>query len=199
MSDESQPAFIDIVALAGGDESHVFVDMVLNMYRLWAYGNDRDFRLIEPSGTSALRPRGRAKLCIANADWRMLAARENGVHRLIRLPPGGSQRHTSFVGVLVSDSADTAHARRRQRLGRADPLADRPPRAGPGQPPEPASAAGTSWVCWRAISSNSGGKKRDAEHGEPARPADGSGKPAPRAGRSFGADEAVPELDRRLR
>ncbi len=107
MSDDRQPAFIDIVALAGGDESHLFVDMVLNMYRLWAYGNDRDFRLIEPSGTSALRRTGRAKLCIESADWRMLAARENGVHRLIRLPPGGSQRHTSFVGVRVSDSADT--------------------------------------------------------------------------------------------
>ncbi len=107
MSDESQLAFIDIVALAGGDESHVFVDMVLNMYRLWAYGNDRDCRLIELSGASMPRPPGRAKLCIEDTDWQALAARENGVHRLIRLPPGGSQRHTSFVGVRVSDSANT--------------------------------------------------------------------------------------------
>ncbi len=108
MSDESQPAFIDIVALAGGDESHVFVDMVLNMYRLWAYGNYRDCRLIEPSGTAMPRPPGRAKLCIEDTDWRALAARENGVHRLIRLPPE-DRSGTRPSWALGSRTAPTRH------------------------------------------------------------------------------------------
>lgn len=98
--------FIEIVALAGGDESHVFVDIMLNMYRLWAYESYLTFKMIIPGQPPALRLPGRAKLLIEGADWELLASRENGVHRMIRFPPGRTQRHMSFVGVQVSDVVD---------------------------------------------------------------------------------------------
>lgn len=110
MSDLAQEGregcYIDIVALAGGDESHVFVYITLNMYRLWAYEAYLTFRMIEPAHPPALRLPGRAKLLIEDADPELLAARENGVHRMIRFPPGRTQRHMSFVGVQISDRVD---------------------------------------------------------------------------------------------
>jgi protein subunit release factor B len=104
--DHGDGCYIDLLALAGGDESHVFVDIILNMYRLWAYEAYLTFRMIEPTQAPTLRLPGRAKLVIEGADWELLASRENGVHRMIRFPPGKTQRHMSFVGVQVSDRVD---------------------------------------------------------------------------------------------
>jgi peptide chain release factor 2 len=105
--DPTQNCVIDVVALMGGEESHVFVDMMLNMYSLWAYNHHLPFRLLEPAQRAFHRPTERAKLLIEGADWQLLAARENGVHRMIRIPPGKTQRHMSFVGVRVTAEADT--------------------------------------------------------------------------------------------
>ena len=99
--------WIDLMALAGGDESHVFLDMMVVMYSLWAYNHHRPFRMVRPGKGPDGRPTGRASLLIENVAWEWLAARENGVHRMIRIPPGQVQRHMSFVGVRVSGSADT--------------------------------------------------------------------------------------------
>jgi protein subunit release factor B len=101
-----QRCTIDIVALIGGDESHAFVDMMLTMYRLWAYNHHYAIRLLEPAEWKNHNTIGRVKLLIEGADWEMLASRENGVHRIIRIPPGQTQRHMSFVGVRVSDAQD---------------------------------------------------------------------------------------------
>jgi protein subunit release factor B len=104
--DRQEDCYIDIVALHGGDESHVFVDIMLNMYRLWAYESCLTFRSINAASGVGMRLPGRAKLLIEGADRSLLASRENGVHRMIRFPPGRTQRHMSFVGVRVSGSAD---------------------------------------------------------------------------------------------
>ena len=105
--DKPQTCYIDIQALVGGDESHVFLDIMLTIYRRWAYEDYLAFTLLEPAEPTGRRLPGRVKIFIEGADWTLLAARENGVHRMIRVPPGRTQRHMSFVGVRVSDSADT--------------------------------------------------------------------------------------------
>lgn len=99
---------IDIVALAGGDESVTFVDMLLSMYSLWAYNHHFRFTRVEPRESRNGSAMGRAKLRIVGADAAMLAERENGIHRMIRIPPGKTQRHMSFAAVQVSGSADAA-------------------------------------------------------------------------------------------
>lgn len=104
--DMSQSCYIDIAALAGGDESHLFVDIMRNMYRLWAYEAYLAFRVIDPAQPLGLRLPAQVKLLIDGADREVLASRENGVHRMIRTPPGKTQRHMSFIGVRVSDRAD---------------------------------------------------------------------------------------------
>lgn len=115
--DHSDGCYIDLLALAGGDESHVFVDIMLNMYRLWAYESYLTFRMIEPTRPPSLRLPGRAKLVIEGADRELLASRENGIHRMIRFPPGKTQRHMSFVGVQVSDRADAPLPENRDSWG----------------------------------------------------------------------------------
>lgn len=104
--EQPRGCYIDIVPLAGGDESLVFVDMILSMYSLWAYNHHLPFELIEPRERIYGSTMGRAKLRIVGADPAMLAERENGIHRMIRIPPGKTQRHMSFVAVRVSETAD---------------------------------------------------------------------------------------------
>lgn len=105
--DHREGCYIDLMALAGGNESHAFLDMMVTMYSLWAYNHHHPFRRIDPRQRSDSSLVGWARLLIEGADPLLLAARENGVHRMIRIPPGQDRRHMSFVGIRVSGSADT--------------------------------------------------------------------------------------------
>lgn len=105
--DHHEGCYIDLMALAGGAESHVFLDIMLTQYSLWAYHHDHPYRLIEPVLRPSSPHNGRARLLIEGVDWQTFAARENGVHRMIRIPPRQSRRHMSFVGIRVSGSPDT--------------------------------------------------------------------------------------------
>lgn len=104
--DHPVSCYIDIIALAGGDESITFVDMMLSMYSLWAYNHGFVFTVVEPRKIVDGSVTGRVKLRIAGADPAFLAERENGIHRMIRTPPGKTQRHMSFAAVRVSDTVD---------------------------------------------------------------------------------------------
>ncbi|MDP2800724.1 MAG: PCRF domain-containing protein [Phreatobacter sp.] len=105
-ADQPVSCYIDIVALAGADEGHAFVDMMLNMYRLWAYNHHLHFQVVFPRKLVERGGIDRAKLRIDGADPDMLASRENGVHRMIRTPPGKTQRRMALIGVRVCDAAD---------------------------------------------------------------------------------------------
>lgn len=104
--DRTRSSCIDIVALHGGDESMVFVDMMLTMYSLWAGSQGLPFKVIEPKRTAIGRSAGRARLRIDGVDPAWLGERENGVHSMIRIPEGETRRHMSFVGIRVSRAAN---------------------------------------------------------------------------------------------
>ena len=87
---------IEIIAGAGGRESHAWAEMLLHMYERWAARQSysvtaKEAKLqhavIEMSGTGAER----------------LYA-EHGIHRLVRISPSDPQnrRHISFVAVCVT-------------------------------------------------------------------------------------------------
>jgi protein subunit release factor B len=104
--DRTKRSCIDIVALHGGDESMVFVEMMLTMYSLWAGSLGLSFKVIEPKRTIIGRSVRRARLQIDGVDPAWLGERENGVHSMIRIPEGETRRHMSFVGIRVCGSAN---------------------------------------------------------------------------------------------
>lgn len=104
---DSNNAFVDIQAGAGGTEAQDWAEMLLRMYLRWCEHRGWKTELMEVSGGDVAG--------IKSATFRIegdyaygWAKTEIGVHRLVRKSPFDSdnRRHTSFSSVFVSPEVD---------------------------------------------------------------------------------------------
>ena len=104
---DSNDAFLEINAGAGGTESCDWAAMLARMYVRWAEKRDYKVELIsENSGDEAGIKSVSYKIQGRNAyGW---LKSESGVHRLVRISPfdSNSKRHTSFSSVWVYPDID---------------------------------------------------------------------------------------------
>jgi peptide chain release factor 2 len=99
---DSNDAFVEVNAGAGGTESQDWAEMLLRMYLRWAEAHGYKVEWIEETaGEEAGIKSVTVKVSGLNAyGW---LKTESGVHRLVRISPFDSQsrRHTSFASVWV--------------------------------------------------------------------------------------------------
>ena len=99
---DSNDAFLEIHAGAGGTESQDWADMLRRMYIRWAEQNKFTVTLLEEGiGDEAGIKSATLKISGLNAyGWLKY---ESGVHRLVRISPfdSNARRHTSFASVWV--------------------------------------------------------------------------------------------------
>ncbi len=104
---DSNNAFLEIHAGAGGTESQDWADMLQRMYLRWAEKNGYTATIIEQSpGDEAGIKSATLKIMGHNAyGW---LKSESGVHRLVRISPfdSNARRHTSFASVWVYPIVD---------------------------------------------------------------------------------------------
>ena len=97
---DSNDAFLEIHAGAGGTESQDWAEMLMRMYSRWAEAHSYKVEWIEESpGEEAGIKSATVKVSGSNAfGW---LKTESGVHRLVRISPfdSSSRRHTSFASV----------------------------------------------------------------------------------------------------
>ncbi|MEC7163251.1 MAG: peptide chain release factor 2 [Pseudomonadota bacterium] len=108
---DTNDAFIEVHAGAGGTESQDWASMLLRMYMRWAEKKGFKVALIEQTdGEEAGIKSATVEIKGHNAyGW---AKTESGVHRLVRISPfdSNARRHTSFASVwcypVVDDAID---------------------------------------------------------------------------------------------
>ncbi len=104
---DSNDAFLEIHAGAGGTESQDWADMLRRMYMRWAEKNKMSVSLLEENiGEEAGIKSSTLKIKGLNAyGWLKY---ESGVHRLVRISPfdSNARRHTSFASVWVYPVVD---------------------------------------------------------------------------------------------
>lgn len=104
---DSNDAYFQINAGAGGTEAQDWADMILRMYIRWCEGKGYKISILERSdGEEAGVKSVTLKVCGHQAyGW---LKTENGVHRLVRISPfdSNAKRHTSFASVSVSPVID---------------------------------------------------------------------------------------------
>ncbi len=104
---DTNDAFLEIHAGAGGTESQDWADMLRRMYIRWAEKNGFTVTLLEEGiGDEAGIKSATLKISGINAyGWLKY---ESGVHRLVRISPfdSNARRHTSFASVWVYPVVD---------------------------------------------------------------------------------------------
>ena len=99
---DSNDAYLEVHAGAGGTESQDWTEMLLRMYTRWADQRGHKVELLEESpGEEAGIKSATIRILGANAyGW---LKTESGVHRLVRISPFDSQsrRHTSFASIDI--------------------------------------------------------------------------------------------------
>ncbi len=104
---DTNNAFLDIQAGAGGTEAQDWAEMLLRMYLRW--GERRGFKteLMEASPGDVAGIKSATIKFEGDYAFGWLRT-ETGVHRLVRKSPfdSGNRRHTSFTSVFVSPEVD---------------------------------------------------------------------------------------------
>ena len=104
---DSNDAYLEIHAGAGGTEAQDWAEMLLRMYSRWAENHGYSLELIEESvGDEAGLKSVTIKIGGLRAYGWLKA--ESGVHRLVRISPfdSNARRHTSFASVWVYPVVD---------------------------------------------------------------------------------------------
>ena len=106
---DSNDAFLEVHAGAGGTESQDWALMLLRMYSRWAERNRYKVELLEehPGEEAGIKS---ATLLVKGPNAYGWLKTELGVHRLVRISPydSNARRHTSFASVWVYPSIDDA-------------------------------------------------------------------------------------------
>ncbi|MGN6282955.1 peptide chain release factor 2 [Frateuria sp.] len=104
---DSNNAFVDIQAGAGGTEAQDWAEMLLRMYLRWAESRGWKVELMEASGGEVAGIKSATFRVEGDYAYGWLKT-EIGVHRLVRKSPFDSdnRRHTSFTSVFVSPEVD---------------------------------------------------------------------------------------------
>ena len=104
---DSNDAYLEVHAGAGGTESQDWANMLLRMYTRWAEQHKYKIALVEQSdGETAGIKSATIEVKGKNAyGW---LKTENGVHRLVRISPydASARRHTSFSSITVYPVVD---------------------------------------------------------------------------------------------
>jgi peptide chain release factor 2 len=104
---DSNDAYLEVHAGAGGTESQDWASMLLRMYTRWAEQHKYKIALVEQSdGETAGIKSATIEVKGKNAyGW---LKTENGVHRLVRISPydANARRHTSFSSITVYPVVD---------------------------------------------------------------------------------------------
>jgi len=99
---DSNDAYVEIHAGAGGTESQDWAQMLMRMYIRWAESKGHKVEII---GTSAGEEAGikSATILIKGHNSYGWLKTESGVHRLVRISPfdSNARRHTSFASIWV--------------------------------------------------------------------------------------------------
>lgn len=108
---DSNGAYLQVNAGAGGTESCDWAEMLLRMYMRWAERMDFDVKQVEYQGNDEAGIRT-ATIEIAGAYAFGYLKNETGVHRLVRISPfdAQSRRQTTFASVDVTPLLEDAGA-----------------------------------------------------------------------------------------
>ncbi len=104
---DTNNAYLDIQAGAGGTEAQDWAEMILRMYLRWAEAHDYKAEVIEASEGEVAGIKSATIHIVGEYSYGWLRT-ETGVHRLVRKSPfdSGNRRHTSFASVFVSPEID---------------------------------------------------------------------------------------------
>lgn len=104
---DSNDAYLQVNAGAGGTEAQDWAQMILRMYTRWAEQNGYKATLLEKSDGEEAGLKSATIKVEGNQAYGWLKS-ENGVHRLVRISPydSSARRHTSFASVSVSPVVD---------------------------------------------------------------------------------------------
>ncbi|HOO81760.1 MAG TPA: peptide chain release factor 2 [Alphaproteobacteria bacterium] len=104
---DSNDAYLQVNAGAGGTEAQDWANMILRMYTRWAEGRGYKVCVLEMSDGEEAGIKS-ATLKIEGDQAYGWLKTETGVHRLVRISPfdSNARRHTSFASVAVSPVID---------------------------------------------------------------------------------------------
>jgi peptide chain release factor 2 len=104
---DSNDAYLEVHAGAGGTESQDWAQMLMRMYSRWAERNGYKVELLEIHEGEEAGIKS-ATLLIKGPNAYGWLKTESGVHRLVRISPFDSQarRHTSFASIWIYPSID---------------------------------------------------------------------------------------------
>lgn len=104
---DSNDAYLQVNAGAGGTESQDWAQMILRMYTRWAEQHGHKVILLEKSDGEEAGLKSVTIKVEGHQAYGWLKS-ENGVHRLVRISPfdSNARRHTSFASVAVSPVID---------------------------------------------------------------------------------------------
>jgi peptide chain release factor 2 len=104
---DSNDAYVQVNAGAGGTEAQDWANMILRMYTRWAGSKSYKVSILEMSDGEEVGIKS-ATLRIEGHQAYGWLKTESGVHRLVRISPfdSNAKRHTSFASVGVSPVVD---------------------------------------------------------------------------------------------
>jgi peptide chain release factor 2 len=104
---DSNDAYVEIHAGAGGTESQDWAEMLLRMYTRWAQAHGSKVNVVEESAGEGAGIKSATIEVKGNNAYGWLKT-EAGVHRLVRISPydANARRHTSFASVTVYPEID---------------------------------------------------------------------------------------------
>lgn len=106
---DTNSAFLEVHAGAGGTESQDWANMLFRMYSRWANAHKYKFEIVEMSDGEEAGIKS-ATLHVRGHNAYGWLKTESGVHRLVRISPydSNARRHTSFASVWVFPEIDDA-------------------------------------------------------------------------------------------
>jgi peptide chain release factor 2 len=104
---DSNDAYLEIHAGAGGTESQDWAEMLLRMYTRWAERHGCKVEVLEMHAGEEAGIKSATLLVKGESAYGWLKT-ESGVHRLVRISPfdSNARRHTSFASVWVYPAVD---------------------------------------------------------------------------------------------
>jgi len=104
---DSNDAFLEVNAGAGGTEAQDWAQMLLRMYMRWAEKHGYKISVLEQSDGEEAGIKSATIRIEGDQAYGWLKT-ENGVHRLVRISPfdSNARRHTSFASVAISPVID---------------------------------------------------------------------------------------------
>jgi peptide chain release factor 2 len=104
---DTNDAYLEVHAGAGGTESQDWAEMLMRMYTRWAEAHDHKVEYVQESPGEEAGIKSATVMVKGHNAYGWLKT-ESGVHRLVRISPfdSNARRHTSFASVWVYPVVD---------------------------------------------------------------------------------------------